>query len=115
MIVVIVGVAAADHVQICHGWGRIHAVEHLKPDTEEIRHWLLTEGTINSVTNSYSALTCWYKSQAESILFGQPTPEEYKGITILIEGLLNEGPVQGISALKNAEQVLQRFLEPSQN
>lgn len=94
-----------------HSWGRIHAVECLAPETEEIRHWLLTEGTVNDVMNAYSALTCWQKSGAEEILFGQPTPEEYKGIITLIDGLLDEGPVPGISTLDDAEAVLLRFLE----
>ena len=51
-----------------HGWGRIHAVEYLEPETEEIRHWLLTEGTVNDIENDYSALTCWQKSGAEQVL-----------------------------------------------
>lgn len=98
-----------------HGWGRIHAVENLEPETEEIRHWLLTEGTINDITNDYSALTCWQKSDAEKILFGCPTEEEYKGLSLLIDGLISEGPVPGISEIENAEQVLLRFLEITPN
>lgn len=98
-----------------HGWGRIHAVVHLKPETEEIRHWFLTEGTINDIGNTYSAVNCWWKSDAETILFGQPTAEEYNGIATLIEGLLDEGPVRGISALENAEKILLRFMEISQD
>ncbi len=94
-----------------YGWGRIHAVERLEPETEEIRRWLLTEGTVNSVTNAYSSLTCWRKSGAESVLFGKPAPIEFKGIMTLIAGLLDEGPVPGISQLENAETVLLRFLE----
>ena len=39
------------------GWGRIHAVEFLEPDTEEIRRWLLAEGCANNVLPAYSALT----------------------------------------------------------
>ena len=98
-----------------HGWGRIHTVAHLKPDTAEIRHWLLTEGTVNDVMNSYSSLTCWQKAQAEAVLFGHPSPEEYKGLSTLLDGLLNEGPVQGISTLENADKILLRFLEISKD
>ena len=43
--------------QKVHGWGRIHAVEHLEPTTEEIRRWLLREGIENDVMPEYSALT----------------------------------------------------------
>lgn len=98
-----------------HGWGRIHAVRELKPETDEIKHWLLTEGTVNDVINAYSSLTCWHKSDAKKILFEEPTPEEYRGIATLIEGLLDEGPVAGISALKDAETIMRRFLEITPN
>lgn len=97
--------------QKTHSWGRIHAVARLEPETAEIRYWLLTEGTVNNVVNAYSSLTCWQKSGAESILFGHPKPDEFHGIITLIEGLLDEGPVRGMSGLDNAESILLRFLE----
>ena len=93
-----------------HSWGRIHAVERLEPETDEIRHWLLTKGTKNFVVNAYSALTCWQKADAETILSGKPTAEEFEGIITLIDGLLDEGPVPGISQLEDAEKTLLRFL-----
>lgn len=96
-----------------HSWGRIHAVERLEPESDEIRYWLLTEGTINGVVNAYSSLTCWQKSGAEEILAGHPTREEYKAISTLIEGILDEGPVPGISELEDAEAVMLRFLKLS--
>lgn len=97
--------------QKTHSWGRIHAVERLEPETDEIRHWLLTEGTVNDVVNAYSSLTCWQKAGAEKILFGHPTREEFAGIITLIEGLLDEGPVPGISNFENAESILLKVLE----
>lgn len=97
--------------KLTHSWGRIHAVEHLEAETEEIRRWLLTEGTANEVTNAYSALTCWTKSGADKLLQGKITREEYRGIAAIMEGLLDEGPVPGISRIGNREQVLLRFLD----
>lgn len=94
-----------------NGWGRIHAVDQLEPETEEIRHWLLTEGAVNDAAYAYSALTCWNKSDAEDVLFSHPSEDEYKGILTMIEGLLDEGPCQGISALENAENALLRVLD----
>ena len=91
-------------------WGRIHAVERLEPETEEIRHWILTEGAMNYVMPAYTALTCWYKSQAEEVLFCRPTTEEFAGIATMIEGLLDEGPVAGISRIDNAFEILSRFV-----
>lgn len=92
------------------GWGRIHAIEYLKPEDEEIRKWLLLEGIHNEVLSAYSALPCWQNSGAEQILFGNPTAEEFQGICDIIEGLLDEGPLSGISELENARGILSRFL-----
>jgi hypothetical protein len=95
-------------------WGRIHAVERLRPETDEIWNWLLTEGTKNTVENAYSSLTCWQKSNAEKLLRGDISDEEYKGISAILEGLLDEGPVPGISEVENSEHILLQFLKQSQ-
>lgn len=100
--------------KLTDSWGRIHTVEHLEPETEKIRHWLLTEGTINGVINVYSSLTCWQKSGAAELLFGELTEKECQEIATIIDGLLDEGLVLGISEIKNREQILIRFLEQSQ-
>ena len=94
-----------------NGWGKIHAIELLEPDTKEIREWLLTDGISNNVMAAYSALTCWNKSDAGKILFDKPTPVEFRGLARIIDGLLDEGPVNGISELENADRILLRFLE----
>ncbi len=94
-----------------HGWGRIHAIEFLKADTDEIRRWLLMEGCENDVMPAYSALTVWEKCGAEEILRGKPSREEYKAILRIIEALLDEGPCPGISQVQDAESVLLRVLE----
>ena len=99
--------------RLTRGWGRIHAVERLEPETEEIRRWLLTEGSVNEVMSAYSALTCWTKSGAGELLSGNITQEEYQGLSVIMEGLLDEGPVQGLSGITDREQVLLRFLEQS--
>lgn len=98
-----------------HSWGRIHAVERLEPETNEIRRWLLTEGTVNSVVNAYSSLTCWQKSGAQELLFGAISYEEYQAIAVLIEGLLDEEPVPGISECENPKEILVQFLSQSHN
>ena len=101
--------------QKTRSWGRIHAVERLEPATEEIRRWLLFEGVDNNVLSAYSALPCWEKSGAEQILFGEPTAEEYKALGALIEGLLDEGPVAGISLFDDPAAILKRYLSLSEN
>ena len=94
-----------------HGWGRIHAIERFAAREEEMKAWLLTEGVHNSVMPAYSALTCWEKSEAEQILFRGPSRQEYAGIRDILSALLDEGPVPGISALENREEILLAFLK----
>ena len=88
------------------GWGRIHAVEQLQPETDEIRDWLLTEGTRNDILPAYSALTCWEKSEAEQRLSGKLSDREYRGILTLLEALMDEGPISGISNLERPDQLV---------
>ena len=100
--------------QDVHGWGRIHTVERLTPATPEIREWLLCEGVHNDVMAAYSALPCWQKSGAAEVLKGSPSRKAYEGIRDILLGLLDEGPVAGISRVDNAKEVLQRFLALSE-
>lgn len=98
--------------RMTHGWGRIHAIERLKPDTEEIRRWLLHEGVHNIVQPAYSALTCWNKSGAAELLRSscELSDEDFKALRDLIDALLDEGPCAGISAVENSEETLELFL-----
>ena len=81
-------------------WGRIHAVERLEPENDEMRHWLLTEGWQNGVMAEYSALTCVEKSGlSERLNAGALDEAEFTAAGELIVPLLNEGPVAGISGL----------------
>ena len=97
-----------------HGWGRIHAIEYLEPTTDEIKSWLLKEAVHNDVMPTYSALTCWNHSGAERILMNHPTREEFAGIRNIIDALLDEGPVRGLSAIENGEEVITAFLDEAQ-
>ena len=94
-----------------HGWGRIHAIERLEPDTEEIRKWILMEGVHNDVMPTYSALTCWNKSGAEEILRNGPSREEFTAIGEILYGLLDEVPVPGISKIPNSDEIITVYLD----
>lgn len=96
-----------------HGWGRIHAIERLKPETDEIKRWLLREGVHNTVMPGYSAFTCWNKSGAAELLFGDEplSDEDAKGLRDIIDALLDEGPCAGISEVENADDLLAKFLD----
>ena len=92
------------------GWGRIFAVQQLEPQTEEIREWLFREGVHNTVMPAYSALDCWYKSEAEQRLNGYVSRDIFTSLRDIFGGLLDEGPSEGISALENANELIERFL-----
>lgn len=96
-----------------HGWGRIHAVVQLEPETEEIRDWLFTEGWNNAVTPAYSALECCRKCGFQERLEKNMSEKEYVCACGLIGALLDEGPAAGISAAEDAEGLLRAFLECS--
>lgn len=101
--------------QKIHGWGRIHAVERIEPETDEIKEWLLRDGVHNTILPAYSALICWQKSNAESILKGNISSADFSGIRDLIQGLIDEGPVPGISQLENGTEIITTFLNKAKN
>ena len=98
-----------------NGWGKIHAVEHLQPLTDEIRDWILYEGMDNGVTNEYLALTCMEKSGAAERLKGRLSSREFSAISHILFHLFEEGPVLGISALQDAEETLEDYLTQAEN
>lgn len=83
-----------------HGWGRIHAVKRLAPETKEIRDWLLEEGVKNDVVPAYSALDVYSKLDIPSMLKEDITDDKLTQIAYLLEAMFDEGPVRGISALE---------------
>ena len=97
------------------GWGRVHTVEMLDPTTPEIQDWLLYEGIHNSVLQEYSALSCMQKSGAIERLYHPLTDREFSAIGEIIQALLPEGPVPGISALEDAGTVLMNYLGQAEN
>lgn len=92
------------------GWGRIHAVVQLEPETEEIADWLFVEGWNNTVLPAYSALECYRKSGMRKRLEGTMTDRDYTCACRLLQALLGEGPVPGISETEDAAGLLDAFL-----
>ena len=92
------------------GWGRVHAIERLKPESQEIKDWLLYEGGYDSTLSSYTALTCMINSGAAERLKNRTTDKEYTAIGDLIGYLLQGEPGDGISELPEAESVLADYV-----
>ena len=97
--------------QKVHGWGRIHAVEQLEPDTDEIRSWLLHEGWDNRVLGEYSALTCVRKGGLLGRL-QQPvvSRSDFAAAGQLLMLLANAGPVPGLDGFDQPSALLAAYL-----
>lgn len=94
------------------GWGKIHAVEKLEPETDEIREWILHDGCSNAVMDAYLGLECANKGDLIGVLRRDSLDAGlFESIGIIIDALLDEGPIEGISAYEHAEEALLRYLQ----
>ena len=94
------------------GWGRVHAVAELEPENQEMREWLLDDGWRNRVMPAYSALQCAVKGGLAGRLKQQElTDGQFEAATGLLAGLLDEGPVAGISRIDEPDGLLTAYLE----
>ena len=103
-----------EYAQKLNSWGKVHAVERLQPKTKKIKDWILHNGMSNSVLNEYLALTCYQKAEVEKRLKTKITKKEFDSIGKIIANLFPEGPVAGISAIENDEEILTIFVEHAQ-
>lgn len=97
------------------GWGRIHAITALEAESKEVKDWLVEKGYHNTVMPEYTALDCYHKGQVFDRLKDPQLDETmFSGITGILQALLNEGPILGLSTLGNDEEVLSLYLEQCQ-
>ncbi len=97
-----------------NGWGKVHAVHYIEPDTEEIKYWLLTGAVSNDVMPAYSGWDCYKKADVEAILKKDGlTYEELEGVLSIVDAMLDEGPVLGISNVENPKEILLAVLNHS--
>lgn len=94
------------------GWGRIFAICLLKPETEEIRNWILREGYRNDIMYQYTAKLCYEKADIFNRISSMDQADFMCAFEI-VESLINEGPVPGISVYSDKDRViiLTKFLE----
>lgn len=97
--------------QLVYGWGRVFALENLEPRTAQVRQWMLEEGWENDVNPEYTA-----KLIADAIdLVGvleqaSLSLKAFRGAVGLVEALLEDEPVPGISELRQPVQLLRELL-----
>ena len=94
-----------------NGWGKVHAVHYIEPETEEIKYWLLTGAVSNDVMPAYSGWDCYKKADVEAILKKDGLNyEELEGVLSIVDAMLDEVPVLGISNVENPKEILLEVL-----
>ncbi len=100
-----------DILQKVEGWGRVHIVRMIEADSEDIEEWLVRNGVHNDVVPAYSGMDCFGKVHyLERIQSPALDLEIYRGLADILDAMLDEGPVTGISALEDPEEVMRAFL-----
>ncbi len=94
------------------GWGRIHCVEMLEPETPEIRDWLLREGACNYVMPEYSAATCMAKAGVAARLEKPLSAADLDAVSFLLEHSVREdGPLAALPLNGNTRKLIELYLD----
>ena len=94
------------------GWGRIYSIKYLKVTNDEIKEWILEEGCHNDVLPAYTAYTCAKKINLVEILNEDKiSNKKFNDISYLMNALLDESAITGMSALEDRELLIERYLE----
>ena len=94
------------------GWGRIHSIAFLEATNDEIKEWILEEGCHNYVLPAYTAYTCAKKINLVEILNEDKiSNKKFNDISYLMNALLDESAITGMSALEDRELLIERYLE----
>lgn len=94
-----------------HGWGRIHVVEHLEAHSGRVKDWLFHEGVHNMIGASYSARTVADKIHFEKVLTNPAfNADDFVLTSAILDGLLEESSMQGLTAMPNRTAVLDGYL-----
>lgn len=93
------------------GWGKIHAVQQLEPEDDEIRDWLFREGWRNGLALPYAGLYCARKTGFADILRRKDlSSDDLDAASGLLEALLDRAPVADISEMEDRIEILELFL-----
>lgn len=101
--------------QKVRGWGRVHAVRALEPETREMQDWLLDEGWDNDVLPAYTAKDCARKGALLERLEGEKlTRTRLDAAGGLVLALLDEGPCLNISTMDEGLDIMLAYLDQVQ-
>ena len=94
------------------GWGRVHSIGYLEVTNDEIKEWILEEGCHNDVLPAYTAYICAKKINLIEILNEDKiSNKKFNDISYLMNALLDESAITGMSALEDRELLIERYLE----
>ena len=94
------------------GWGRIYSIKYLKVTNDEIKEWILEEGCHNYIIPAYTEYTCAKKINLVEILNEDKiSSKKFNDISYLMNALLDEEAITGISNLEDRELLIERYLE----
>ena len=99
-----------------NGWGKIHLLNTIQVTSESIKEWLIINGCNNEVDFGYTASVIAEKINLMEILNRETlTKEEFLGINDIMEGLFDDGPINGIpnnyiELIKNYIKHFKRFI-----
>lgn len=93
-----------------YGWGRIHAVERLIPETDEMKQWMLREGINNTVMQEYSAFPVFRRTGVAEMLKTELPNDNFYSVVKIMGCLIDNGPVAGTYVIPEGEEVLVNFL-----
>lgn len=97
------------------GWGRIHAVRYLEPETQEMKEWLLYCGWRNDIYRGYSAGECFIKAEVAKLLRQKMSEDELIAAGGILEAMLDtNGPIDYLSVWEGLEDDLLAYMEQSQ-
>ena len=97
------------------GWGKIHAVDALEPETDEIREWLLSDGIRNDVHCGYNAITCFNKADVHTMLENGLTQEQLTPVgRIMLFLCIKNAPTIGIRAYDDGNDIINMYLDSAE-
>lgn len=97
--------------QKLRGWGKTYAVRLLRPETEVMKRWIVTEGCICSAGSAFLALDCARKVDlAEYLSRENISREEVNGAEMIIGGIMDESQLKGISLYPEPVPMLLAYL-----
>lgn len=106
------GIKLLELAKSVKGWGKIHIVERMRPDNEQIKRWLICCGCENAIMDEYLAYTCADKGELIRFLSApQIDYEILRGAGRIIKALIIGGPASDINDYDDGAEVIQNYVK----